>query len=469
MSKHQPRIFGLMVVRNEADILRVNLLHHFAAGIDHVLAVDNGSADGTPEVLDEFAREGRLEWKRDAGAYLQAALTTALAREAHGQGADWVLPIDADEFWYSPTGSLRDVLMRSKAGGRLVQVFNFIQRRDQIRSQPAALLHVTRRAPLPIGPLELIRDCVENRQHAFVEMMYQPKWISRASARIGIGIGNHHVSGVDGPLEATDEIVCLHVPVRSREALEGKVEHGARLDALGLDANQGWHVRRWLRLHGEGQLDAEWRANSYSGSTLDVFGTSHLVVFDPRLRDLVRPWIVADGFEADPHNTHAELDELKVTLHHQLQVSLARDMDLRRQLQREVSRRDERIVALQEEVFTKITASEEIISGLHVKLQARVESDDDIIRDLQAQLERNVSESNEIIRGLQAELESKVAESSGIIHGLQAELHARVAEANEIICGLQEEMRTKVEEANEVIRSLQAGRDNGIAASEQTP
>jgi glycosyltransferase involved in cell wall biosynthesis len=41
-------IYGVMLVRNEADIIRANLLHHLASGIDHVLVVDNGSTDGTP-------------------------------------------------------------------------------------------------------------------------------------------------------------------------------------------------------------------------------------------------------------------------------------------------------------------------------------------------------------------------------------------------------------------------------------
>ena len=90
------KIFGLMMVRNEADILRVNLLHHLAAGIDRFLVVDNGSSDGSDQILREMSRDGRVSWTRDDGRYRQAEITTGLAHEARSAGADWVIPIDVD-------------------------------------------------------------------------------------------------------------------------------------------------------------------------------------------------------------------------------------------------------------------------------------------------------------------------------------------------------------------------------------
>ena len=48
-------IFAVMMVRNEADIIRVNILHHLAQGVDHFLVVDNGSSDETVEILTRLA------------------------------------------------------------------------------------------------------------------------------------------------------------------------------------------------------------------------------------------------------------------------------------------------------------------------------------------------------------------------------------------------------------------------------
>src|SRR5512143_161327 len=107
------KVFGLMIVRNEVDILRINVLHHFSLGVDRFLIVDNGSTDGTDGVLRELSANGRLEWRRDGGPYRQSEITTELAQEAFRQGADWVIPVDADEFWYAPFGDFRSVLEKS--------------------------------------------------------------------------------------------------------------------------------------------------------------------------------------------------------------------------------------------------------------------------------------------------------------------------------------------------------------------
>ena len=92
------KLVGVMMVRNEADVLAINLRHHFGQGIDEFLIVDNGSSDGTDRILESFAEDGRLRWVRDSGPYNQSGITTDLAREAGSLGADWVVPIDADEF-----------------------------------------------------------------------------------------------------------------------------------------------------------------------------------------------------------------------------------------------------------------------------------------------------------------------------------------------------------------------------------
>lgn len=41
------KVTGITMVRNEADIIRVTLAYHLAAGCDEILVIDNGSEDGT--------------------------------------------------------------------------------------------------------------------------------------------------------------------------------------------------------------------------------------------------------------------------------------------------------------------------------------------------------------------------------------------------------------------------------------
>ena len=278
-----------MMVRNEADIIRVNILHHLAQGVDHFLVVDNGSSDGTVEILTRLAERLPIQWTQYTGPYYQSEIVTELAREAYRRGADWVIPVDADEFWSAPAGNLTSLLEQSSAEALEVRVVNFIQRRDCIERSTASLLSMTRRTPQPVGPMERVRRLVQERQFAYVEMMYPAKWISRASPTLTLGVGNHTIMDLSGPCEQTDQVVCLHAPLRCRAVLESLAACGKR--ATESENPLIWQWLRWQRLAESGDLEKEWRANSYEGDSLDVGGVDHAMAFDARLRDAVAPWI----------------------------------------------------------------------------------------------------------------------------------------------------------------------------------
>ena len=288
------QVHGLLVARNEADIIRTNVLYHLSLGLDRLLVVDNGSSDGTDRVLRELGKDPRVRWTRDEGLFYHGQIATELAREAYREGADWVVPIDADEFWHAPGGNFRGVLEESEAGALRARLLNFFQRREQKESAPDALLYMTRRIREPVvterGNRKLARELVESHKISKLEIELK-KWVSRPTADIEIVFGNHKVEGVAGLKRESHEIVCLHAPIRSRARLDGKAEVGERSEETGSDPNQGWHVKRWRRLRDEGRLEQEWAASSYSGEFLDVYGVRRKTVFDPTLRDAVAPFL----------------------------------------------------------------------------------------------------------------------------------------------------------------------------------
>jgi hypothetical protein len=97
--------------RNEADILDAQLSFHLNAGVDFVVAIDNGSSDGTSEILESYARDGYVEFTHNPRVYEQGEWVTQMARRAATEfGADWVVNSDADEFWWPRGGSLKEVL-----------------------------------------------------------------------------------------------------------------------------------------------------------------------------------------------------------------------------------------------------------------------------------------------------------------------------------------------------------------------
>lgn len=110
-------IAAVAVVRDEADIIATTVAQ-LQTQVDEVIVADNGSTDGTLEILEDLGITVLHDSQR---AFYQAAKVTRLAQVAYGMGADWVVPFDADEFWQAPPGeTVADVLNRQPEGVRAV-------------------------------------------------------------------------------------------------------------------------------------------------------------------------------------------------------------------------------------------------------------------------------------------------------------------------------------------------------------
>ena len=54
-----------LLAKNEVDVIGANIAYHLAAGVDFVVATDNGSTDGTVEILEQYEHEGVLHLIRE--------------------------------------------------------------------------------------------------------------------------------------------------------------------------------------------------------------------------------------------------------------------------------------------------------------------------------------------------------------------------------------------------------------------
>ncbi|WP_310529992.1 glycosyltransferase family 2 protein [Nocardioides sp.] len=110
--RHIGEVWGVAMVRDELDVIGATLDHLLNQGVDRVLVADNGSVDGTRELLEERARDDDrvLVGVDPIVAYYQAEKMTWLAHRAWRAGADWVIPFDADEWWFAESGGLADHL-----------------------------------------------------------------------------------------------------------------------------------------------------------------------------------------------------------------------------------------------------------------------------------------------------------------------------------------------------------------------
>jgi len=108
----------VLTVRNEGAQLLDWLAHHLASGANRFLVFSNDCQDGTDTMLDRLDEMGWLTHLRNPGPYHQkgiqfTALKTAQQHELY-RSADWVLPIDIDEFVNVKTGdhSLQSLVAR---------------------------------------------------------------------------------------------------------------------------------------------------------------------------------------------------------------------------------------------------------------------------------------------------------------------------------------------------------------------
>jgi len=93
---------AILCVRNEGAFLLEWLAHHRAVGFDEFLIFSNDCQDGTDAMLDRLEAMGEITHIRNTGPYdkggIQFTALKAAAKHKLVRQADWILPLDVDEF-----------------------------------------------------------------------------------------------------------------------------------------------------------------------------------------------------------------------------------------------------------------------------------------------------------------------------------------------------------------------------------
>jgi glycosyltransferase involved in cell wall biosynthesis len=257
-----------LLVRDEEDILADNLDFHLSQGVDEVIVTDNGSQDGTLDILRSYEAHGVasviLEPTDD---YSQGRWVTRMARMAAAElDADWVINSDADEFWWPREGTLRSVFEGLDEGvGALVgRRTNFVPRPEDDRSYWERMTLRERESLNPVGkPLP-------------------PKLAHRAHPEIEVVQGNHRIKGPDlGSMLDDGSVEILHFPMRSYSQFENKIVKGGRAYARNKELPEKTG-RTWRRLYEtweQGGLPAHYEASVVAEATRAD------LIEDTRLRD----------------------------------------------------------------------------------------------------------------------------------------------------------------------------------------
>ncbi|WP_137125205.1 glycosyltransferase family 2 protein [Roseomonas sp. HF4] len=201
-------IAAVVMVRDEEDVLP-GFLSHALALFDMVLVVEHLSRDATPAILDgaEAAGHPVSIWRMTCPSHWQSAVMTALTQEAFRRGADWVFPLDADEFL--------DV-----AGPR--------ELREGLAAQASPLLSLRWRHAMPLAdPFAPSARWIANPTPARPGLgkIAIHRRIADALPGFRLGAGNHHLVGTAfaKPTSGAHFGVLWHLPARSRAQFLGKL------------------------------------------------------------------------------------------------------------------------------------------------------------------------------------------------------------------------------------------------------
>ena len=97
------------LIKDEADVIKQNLEHHYKVGFRNFVIMNNNSSDGTDILIESFKERNPeaavLILNDDIVGYNQAVKTNAMSKYAVsmlsllGRQIDWILPVDGDEFF----------------------------------------------------------------------------------------------------------------------------------------------------------------------------------------------------------------------------------------------------------------------------------------------------------------------------------------------------------------------------------
>ena len=235
-------VAAVSMVKDEADVVVWTVIPMLAS-VDLVVVADNGSTDGTRDILSDLARRypGQLVVVDEPRfAYLQAETMNRLAERV--RDAAWIVPFDADELWQAP-------------GSCCIA--------DALRALPPAVQAVSAAVvdlvpppggadpSDPFGPPRLHRPGSLWEQPGNSKVAWRP-----GPGRV-LSQGSHRVEGLMTP-EPDGTLRVLHLPYRSLAQAARKVRAGrAALDAAGLPPGSGQHWRDLASLDDDG-LAAWW-------------------------------------------------------------------------------------------------------------------------------------------------------------------------------------------------------------------
>ena len=199
------RLVAVSIVKNEADIIEA-FVRHTQAWVDHHLIFDHDSTDGTRQILGALRDEGLSIslFTDDALENLQQTRSNHLLQVAiQHHAADWLLPLDADEFLSGANRTALEVTLAALPSDQpaSVRLLNYYptQQDDEGITNPALRLRYCQATPAVTRKIFIPR-----------QLLLEPE--------ISVGKGSHVIFRANEPLVdrlLPEEYHLCHLALRS--------------------------------------------------------------------------------------------------------------------------------------------------------------------------------------------------------------------------------------------------------------
>ena len=279
-----------LLIKNEADIIEDNIRFHASQGVDCFVVMDNGSNDGTREIIQALSSSFEIHLiDRPELDYQQSNWKTEMAVVSRKKlGANWSIANDADEFWVNKSGNLKEEISST---GSIVYCKRVNMLPDEKFHQPDFdYLSSPYRVNIPV--LNKGQDLINTTNLSIMLGNINGKVMVNNTGLLRVKGGNHrawHLWGKINQRESSGTVV-YHYPIRDKNKFIRTIEHRSKLLEKGV-TKMGDHYRRWIKLYNENLIDEELdrlTLNEKDASTLEKFG---IVVNDTSIGDYIGKFI----------------------------------------------------------------------------------------------------------------------------------------------------------------------------------